>query len=130
FQLLKSMSWTFAVKRKIEYPKINLQQFEGMICRKCEYAEISEYSFYNILAIRNLPHLIKKWLPTENFETLLNIQEFTKDALIENESEKLKRALTDSSIIQKPFYTVYPKCPKCNSENSCTYSWKLLSNEN
>ena len=46
FQLLKSMSWTFATKNKIEFPKISIQQFEGIICRKCEYSEISEYSHF------------------------------------------------------------------------------------
>lgn len=130
FQLLKSMSWTFATKRKIEYPRVNPQQFEGMICRKCEYSEVSEYSFNSILAKRNLPSLIKKWLPTENFETLLKIEEITKEIAIENESKKLNAALTNSSIVQKPFYTVYPKCPKCNAENSCVYRWELFNNGN
>lgn len=127
FQLLKSMSWAFAAKSKIEYPGVNPQQFEGMICRKCAYSEISEFSFNSILAKRNLPGLIKKRLPSENFETLLNINEITKEAIIVTESEKLKAALANASIIQKPFYTVYPKCPECGGENSCVYRWELLN---
>jgi predicted nucleic-acid-binding Zn-ribbon protein len=128
FHLLKSMSWTFAKKNKIEFPKVNVQEFEGMICRKCEYSEISEYSFSAILAKRNLPNLIFKLLPSENFEVLLRPEEITKDTTIENESEKLKIALSNSFIIEKPFYTVYPKCPKCDSKNSCVYRWELLDN--
>ncbi|KFC22834.1 hypothetical protein IO90_04520 [Chryseobacterium sp. FH1] len=128
FQLLKSMSWTFVIKNKIEFPNVNIHQFEGKICRKCEYSEISEYSFNDILAKRNLPSLIKRLLPTENFESLLKIEDITKETIIENESDKLRIALANSLIIQKQFYTVYPRCPKCDGENSCVYRWELLDN--
>ena len=130
FQLLKSMSWTFATKNEIEFPKISIQQFEGMICRKCEYSEISEYSVNDILAKRNLPSLINRLLPSENFLTLLKIEEITKETTIVNECEKIKIALSNSSINETQFYTVYPKCPKCEGENSCVYRWELLNNGN
>ena len=41
-ELLKSISWTFAAKNKMQFPTVLVANIEGAICRDCPYAEISE----------------------------------------------------------------------------------------
>ena len=46
FDLLKSISLTFATKKKIQFPTSTIGIIEGTICRNCSYSEISENGIF------------------------------------------------------------------------------------
>ena len=78
FDLLKSISLTFATKKKIQFPTSTIGIIEGTICRNCSYSEISENGIEYYISNKHLPKIISTLLPTDKYIDLKNIEIFVE----------------------------------------------------
>ncbi len=129
FDILKSISWTFVAKNKIQFPTATINIIEGAICRDCSYSEISENGIESYISNKHLPTIISTLLPTEQYFDLTNIETLTNKNEVTVDRQKLLTALTEAKInFSKP--SVWLKtCPTCNSSNTCVYRWDISNND-
>jgi hypothetical protein len=129
FDLLKSISWTFAATGKIQFPPATVTNIEGVICRDCSYAEISETGIEHYNAIKHLPTFIANLLPTDQFLDLTDFEILTNKPEVVTDREKLLTALTEYKINFTKNGSWLKSCPTCNSSNTCVYRWDVLSSD-
>jgi hypothetical protein len=129
FDILKSISWTFATTNKIQFPKTNISNIEGVICRDCSYSEISEIGIERYISKKHLPTIIANILPTDHFLDLLNFETLTIKQEIEDDRQKLLLAITEFNINISKKNIWLKTCPCCNSNNTCVYRWDISMNE-
>jgi hypothetical protein len=125
FDILKSISSTFAVKNIIQFPTATISIIEGTICRDCSYAEISESGIEYYISNKHLPTIIATLLPTENYFDLTNIERLTNEKEVVLDRQKLSTALTEFKINLSETGNWLETCPICNSSNTCVYRWDI-----
>jgi hypothetical protein len=130
FDLLKSISWTFATKKKIQFPTSTIGIIEGTICRNCSYSEVSENGIEYYISNKHLPKIISNLLPTERYIDLKNIEIFVDETEINIDRQKLISALTDIEINFSQTKNWLKTCPKCSSNDTCVYRWDVTNNDN
>lgn len=129
FDLLKSISWTFATKNKIQFPTATVSIIEGTVCRDCSYAEISESGIEHHISSKHLPDIIANLLPTEQYLELTNFEMLSNKINVVADRKKLLTALTENKInFSKTSYWL-KTCPVCNSTNTCVYSWDISNSD-
>lgn len=129
FDILKSISWTYTVKNKIQFPTSIVSNIEGVICRDCSYSEISENGIERYISKKHLPTIITNILTSDKYFDLTNFEILTNKPEIETDRQKLISALTEFKIIFSKTSNWLKTCPCCNSNNTCVYRWDV-SNSN
>lgn len=129
FDILKSISWTYAVKNKIQFPTMTVTNIEGIICRDCSYAEISESGIERYISNKHLPTIIANLLPTDQYTDLTNFEILTSKANIEADRQKLLAALTEFKINFSKTGNWLKTCPTCDSSNTCIYRWDISNSD-
>jgi hypothetical protein len=131
FDLLKSISWTFAAKNKIQFPIATIPTIiEGAICRDCSFAEISESGIEYYISSKHLPTIITNLLPTDQYWNLTNIEALADKKIVNVDRQKLLTALTEFKINISKADNWLRTCPSCNSTNTCVYRWNISTSNN
>jgi hypothetical protein len=125
FDLLKSISWTFATSNKIQFPTATVSVIEGTICRDCLYAEISESGIECYTSNKHLPAIIANILPADRYFDLTNIERLINETEVTLDRQKLLTALTEFKINFSETDNWLKTCPTCNSNNTCVYRWDI-----
>jgi hypothetical protein len=129
FDLLKSISWTFATKKKIQFPTSTIGIIEGTICRNCSYSEISENGIEYYISNKHLPKIISTLLPTDKYIDLKNIEIFVDETEINIDRQKLISALTELKINFSQTNCWLKTCPSCNGNDTCVYRWDVTNKD-
>jgi hypothetical protein len=129
FDFLKSISWTFAAKNKIQFPTATVSVVEGVICRDCSYAEISESGIEHYISSKHLPTIIANLLPTDQYFDLTNFEMLTNKTDVDVERQKLMTALSEYKINFSKTGNWLKTCPICNSSNTCVYGWVISNSD-
>jgi hypothetical protein len=130
FDILKSISWTFAAKNKIQFTTATVSIIEGTICRDCSYAEISESGIERYISSKHLPTIIANLLPTDQYLDLTNFEKLTNKTEVALNRQKLLTALTELKINLSNTGDWLKTCPTCKSTDICAYRWDISNIDN
>jgi hypothetical protein len=125
FDLLKSISWTFAAKNKIQFPTTTVSNIEGTVCRDCTYAEVSESGIERYISSKHLPAMIANLLSNEQYIDLTNFQMLTNKPEVIVDRQNLLTALTKAKINISKTGNWLKTCPVCNSTDTCVFRWHI-----
>ena len=125
FDYLKSLSWTFATKNEIQFSSNKSSIIQGVICRNCHFAEISEGGIESFISEKYIPILVAKFLPTDKYSTLTDIESFINDSDITNDRNKLINSLKNFNIKLNNNIIWSNPCPKCDNGDKCVYRWEV-----
>jgi hypothetical protein len=129
FDILKSISWTFATKHKIQFPTATVNVIEGTMCRDCSYAEISESGIEHYISNKHLPTIIASLLPTDQYFDLTNFETLTNKTEVAVDRQKLLTAITEFKINFSKTAIWLKACPTCNSTDTCVYRWDISNSD-
>lgn len=128
FDFLKSISWTFAAKNKIQFAAKTSDRVEGIICRDCSCAGVSESGIERYLSNKPLPAIIAILLPTDHYASLTDFEALTNNVEVAGDRQKILAALTRLNIHFEKTDHWWNTCPVCNSTNTCVYVWNIANN--
>lgn len=126
FDYLKSMSYSFVIRKKIQLQPQEANVIHGVICRNCEYSEINEYNIENHISNKHLPAFITELLPTEEYFSLINIEKLANQTEIVSERNLLINSLKEFKINFSKSTIWLNNCPKCESNDMCVYRWNII----
>lgn len=125
FDLLKNISWTFATKGKIDFPRVSISNIEGVICRNCEYSEIAERAIDHFISLKHLPKIIEENLKTGSFPLLSDFDKLTTQVAVVHERQILHDAVNNHNIHIKTNDGWLQTCPSCKTNDMIVYRWDV-----
>jgi hypothetical protein len=104
-------------------------EISGWRCRNCGNASINERNINIYVSAFFIPKFFVKYLKQGNIEEILSIEKMINSAEVLQKKQNIKHLVLANGIGFSPINDWFWTCPKCSSNEVCSYRWNIAKDD-